>query len=76
MPSMTLPSGGMLAYRDVDSGAPLMLIHGSPVDPVLLRALQLVHDKVVLDWAERFFTSYADRVICGETTAVGEMFDY
>jgi pimeloyl-ACP methyl ester carboxylesterase len=30
MPSMTLPSGGILAYRDAGSGTPLILIHGSP----------------------------------------------
>lgn len=30
MPSLTLPWGGSLAYREAGSGAPLVLVHGSP----------------------------------------------
>jgi pimeloyl-ACP methyl ester carboxylesterase len=30
MPSVTLPGGGRLAYRESGSGAPVVLIHGSP----------------------------------------------
>jgi pimeloyl-ACP methyl ester carboxylesterase len=30
MPSVILPGGGKLAYREVGSGAPLILVHGSP----------------------------------------------
>jgi pimeloyl-ACP methyl ester carboxylesterase len=46
------------------------------LEPCSSGNLKLVHDKEVLDRAERFFTAYADRVVGGETTAVGEMFNY
>jgi pimeloyl-ACP methyl ester carboxylesterase len=32
MPSVTLPGGGKLAYRETGSGPPLLLVHGSPGD--------------------------------------------
>ncbi len=32
MPSVTQPSGGKLIYREIGSGAPLILVHGSPGD--------------------------------------------
>jgi pimeloyl-ACP methyl ester carboxylesterase len=32
MPSVTLPGGGKLAYREAGSGPPLILVHGSPGD--------------------------------------------